>query len=204
MGESEMIGENEVRERIREAARVSGSLEDQAETIVRMARIVADCLRAGGKVLFFGNGGSAADAQHLACELAGRFYRDRASLPALSLTVNTSSLTAIANDYGYEEVFARQLRGLGRRGDVAVGISTSGTSPNVLRALEAARELGLVTLGLTGRDGGRMAGLADVCLRVDSDETPRIQEAHILAGHILCELVERELFGGDPKGEGVG
>lgn len=186
---------DEVEARIRESVRVKESLLGEAKLIARMGRVVADCLKSGGKVLFFGNGGSAADAQHLACELSGRFYLDRPSLPAISLTVNSSSLTAIANDYGYEHVFSRQLEGSAHKGDVAVGISTSGNSPNVLRALERAREMGLATFGFTGRMGGAMKNNVDLCLLVDSDETPRIQEAHILAGHIICELVERELFG---------
>jgi D-sedoheptulose 7-phosphate isomerase len=190
-----MIDKKDVESRIRESVRVKEALLGEAGLICEMSRIVADCLKDGGKVLFFGNGGSAADAQHLACELSGRFYLDRPSLPAVSLAVNTSSLTAIANDYGYDQVFSRQLEGLAHRGDVALGISTSGNSPNVLRALERAKELGLTTFGFAGRTGGALKDRVDLCLLVDSDETPRIQEAHILAGHILCELVERELFG---------
>lgn len=193
-----MIRKSDVEARIDESVRVKTALRKSADLIVTMSRIVAECLEGGGKVLFFGNGGSAADAQHLACELAGRFYLDRPSLPAMALSVNTSSLTAIGNDYGYEHVFARQLEGIAKAGDVAVGISTSGNSPNVLRALEKAREMNLVTVGFTGRGGGRLKDLVDHCLQADSDETPRIQESHILAGHILCELVERELFEG-PK-----
>jgi D-sedoheptulose 7-phosphate isomerase len=191
-----MINKKDVELRIRESVRVKEALLGEADLISEMSRIVAECLKAGGKVLFFGNGGSAADAQHLACELSGRFYLDRPSLPAISLSVNTSSLTAIANDYGYDQVFSRQLEGLAHKGDVAVGISTSGDSANVLRAVEKAKELGLITFGFAGRTGGALKDKADHCLLVDSDETPRIQEAHILAGHILCELVERELFGG--------
>jgi D-sedoheptulose 7-phosphate isomerase len=189
-----MIQREEIIERIRESQRVKQSLEAQAETIAAMAEDWVACLRAGGKVLTFGNGGSAADAQHIACELAGRFYKDRPGLAALALTVNTSTLTAIGNDYGYDHVYARQLEGLARPGDVAVGISTSGRSESVLAALRKARAMGLRTHGMTGRAGGSLPGLADRCLRIDSQETPRIQEAHILAGHIICELVEREIY----------
>jgi len=163
---------------------------EQADMIVAAAGLMTDGLRAGGKVLFCGNGGSAADSQHLAAELTGRYLRDRAPLAAVALTVDSSALTAIANDYSYDEVFARQVRGLGRPGDVLVGISTSGNSRNVVAALEAARAIGLATIGLTGAGGGRMKDLCDVCLCVPSTDTPRIQEMHIAAGHMLCELVE--------------
>jgi D-sedoheptulose 7-phosphate isomerase len=189
-----VIRREEIIERIRESVRVKLSLEAQAETIEAMASAWIASLRAGGKILTFGNGGSAADAQHIACELAGRFYKERPGLAAVALTVNTSSLTAIGNDYGYDHVFARQLEGLARPGDVALGISTSGRSASVLAALRKAKEIGLVTHGMTGRPGGPLAPLVDLCLRVDSEETPRIQEAHILAGHIICELVEREMY----------
>lgn len=189
-----MIKSEEIVERIRESMRVKAALEPQADLLRRIAEQWIDCLRGGGKILFFGNGGSAADAQHLACELAGRFYKDRPGLAALSLTVNTSTLTAVGNDFGYEHLFARQLEGLARSADVAVGISTSGNSQSVLNALRKARSIGLKTTGLTGRSGGPLPALVDLCLRVDSDDTPRIQEAHILAGHIICEMVEREIY----------
>ncbi len=189
-----MIRNEEIVERIRESLRVKKELESQADLLRRMAEQWIECLRGGGKILFFGNGGSAADAQHMACELAGRFYKDRPGLAALSLTVNSSTLTAVGNDFGYEQVFARQLEGLARPGDLAVGISTSGKSESVLAALRKARAMGLKTTGMTGRSGGAMPALADLCLRVDSEETPRIQEGHILAGHILCEMVEREVY----------
>jgi len=142
-----------------------------------------------------GNGGSAADATHLAAELVGRFYVDRGALPALSLSDNASALTCIANDYDFGEVFARQVRAHGREGDVLVAISTSGGSPNVLAAVAAARELGLHVIGLTGEEGGELADAADLCLRAPSADTPRIQEAHMVVGHTLCELVELSLFG---------
>ncbi len=192
-----MITREEIRVRVEESIRVKRTLVEQAELLDRIAELWTGAIRAGHKVIFFGNGGSAADAQHLECELAGRFYQDREPLAALSLTVNSSSLTAIGNDYGYDQVFSRQLAGIGRAGDVAVGISTSGNSANVVRALETARARGLATVGLTGRGGGRMRAWCDHCLAIDSEETPRIQEAHILAGHILCEAVERALFGSD-------
>lgn len=185
-----------IREKIRASIRMKEAMLDQAAVLGELASVWTRSLRANGKILFFGNGGSAADAQHLACELEGRFYLDRPALPALALTVNTSSLTAIGNDYGYEVVFARQVEAIGRRGDVAVGISTSGNSANVVAALRKARELGLVTMGFTGRGGGKMRDHLDHWFPVDSDDTPRIQEGHTLAGHIICELVEREMFDG--------
>jgi D-sedoheptulose 7-phosphate isomerase len=147
-------------------------------------------LRSGRKILLFGNGGSAADAQHLAAELVNRYRRARPALAALALTTDTSILTAIANDASFEEVFSRQIEALGEPGDVAIAISTSGRSPNVVRAVETARRLGLRTIGLLGRDGGLVAPLVDVPLIVPAEETPRIQEVHITLGHILCDLIE--------------
>ncbi len=170
----------------------------ESEEILSLVEVVAqrmvDSLRAGGRVYFCGNGGSAADAQHLAAELTGRYYRDRAPLPAEALHVNTSFLTAVANDYSYEETFARLLRGWGRPGDVLWAMSTSGNSPNILRALDAAKELGMVTVGLTGASGGKMLGRCDYLFRVPSSDTPRIQEAHMLIGHTVCQLIEEALF----------
>ena len=148
----------------------------------------------GGMVFFFGNGGSAADSQHLAAELNGRFQRERRGLPGMALTTNTSSLTAIGNDYGYEVVFSRQLESLGAPGDIALGISTSGNAANVLRAMQVAREMKLVRVGLTGQSGGKLRHEVDYCIRIPSADTARIQEAHILVGHILCEIVEEGLF----------
>jgi D-sedoheptulose 7-phosphate isomerase len=165
------------------------------ETVQSMADAVVAALRGGGKVLLFGNGGSAADAQHLAAELVSRFYKERAGLPALALTVNTSVLTAVANDYAFDRVFERQVEALARKGDIVVGISTSGNSPNVLKAVERAKAMGCQTVGMTGRKGGRLAGTVDICFRAPSDDTPRIQEVHITAGHILCQLVEEAMFG---------
>lgn len=153
-----------------------------------------DTFRQGRKMLFCGNGGSAADAQHLAAELSGRYRYDRDPLPAEALHVNTSFVTAVANDYAYEEVFARMVRAWGQEGDLLVALSTSGNSPNILRSLEAARGKGMRTMGLTGAGGGRMAGLCDLLLEIPSSDTPRIQECHMLVGHILCDITERELF----------
>jgi D-sedoheptulose 7-phosphate isomerase len=162
---------------------------------VAVARVLIDAYRAGNTMFVFGNGGSAADAQHIAAEFLGRFYLERPSLPAHALTVNTSALTAIGNDYSFDEVYARQLRGLGRAGDVAVGISTSGNAANVVRALQSASSLGIKTVALTGSRGGRAREVADYWVGVPSDDTPRIQEAHIAIGHIWSALVEAALFG---------
>ena len=171
-------------------------LEENADALARAVELVGDALAAERKVLLFGNGGSAADAQHIAAEFVGRFARERRALPALALTTDTSALTAIANDYGYEHVFARQVHALGVAGDVALAISTSGRSPNVLRAVEACRERSVRTIGLTGGDGGPLATMVDVSLRVSaSTHSARIQETHILVGHVICELVDRRLFG---------
>jgi D-sedoheptulose 7-phosphate isomerase len=171
------------------ARAVAGSTAEAAAVIVR-------ALRAGNKVLLCGNGGSAADAQHIAAELAGRLRMERRGLPAVALTVNPSVLTAVANDYGYDAVFARQVEALGRPGDVLVGISTSGSSRNVAAALATAHAAGLSTVGLMGKSGGTMKEHCDVAVLVPSSDTQRIQEAHIAVGHAVCELVERELFGG--------
>jgi len=162
------------------------------EAVSAAAAAMSQAIRQGNKILFFGNGGSAADAQHLAAELVGRYLRERPALPAIALTTNTSVLTAIANDYAYEQVFARQIEALGNRGDVAIGITTSGNSSNVLRAMETASTKGLVTIGLTGATGGKLRALVAHCLCVPSTDTPRIQECHILTGHILCEIVESQ------------
>jgi D-sedoheptulose 7-phosphate isomerase len=162
--------------------------------IATVAEQFIDCMRGGGKVLWCGNGGSAADAQHLAAEFVVRFTVGRPALPSLALSVDTSVLTACANDFGYEQVFARQVEALGRKGDVLVGISTSGNSPTILCALEAARNAGIVTVGFTGKGGGKMAELCDTMLRVPSERTQNIQEAHILFGHIVVGLMEETLY----------
>ena len=168
--------------------------DEKAEVLVLCAAEIAERLRAGGKVLTFGNGGSAADSQHFAAELSGRFHRERAALPAMALTTDTSALTAIGNDYGYEHVFSRQVEAHGRKGDVAVGISTSGQSPNVVRALSVARERGLVTVALTGEGGGALRPLADFLIEVPHRDTARVQEVHGMVVHIVCELIEESLF----------
>lgn len=163
-------------------------------TLTAAAAACVEALRRGNKVLFAGNGGSAADAQHLAGELVSRFAYDRPGLPAFALTTDTSVLTAIGNDYGYERLFARQVEAVANAGDVFFGISTSGRSPNVLSALRAARGKGLITIGMTGRGGGEMPELCDYLLRVPSDTTPRIQEGHIAMGHAICQIIEAQLF----------
>src|SRR6266566_2846622 len=167
---------------------------DVVSAIAKVTEVLVEAIRCGNKPLLFGNGGSAADAQHIAAEFVGRFAFNRPALPALALSVNTSCITAIGNDYGFDQVFSRQIEAIGRPGDVAVGITTSGNSPNVLRAVTAARKVGLHTVGLTGRGGGKLKECVDHCICVPSDETPRIQECHILVGHIISELVEHELF----------
>jgi len=161
-----------------------------------VARRILACYRAGGKILVFGNGGSAADAQHFAAELVGRYKRERAALPAIALTTDTSILTAVANDYSYADVFARQVEAHARPGDVVIGISTSGNSENVLRALTVARRIGAMTVVLSGGSGGKLKDLADVSVIAPSSDTPRIQESHITAIHIVCDLVEGEMAGG--------
>jgi len=168
--------------------------EDVLLAIAKTSEILIDALQKGNKALFFGNGGSAADAQHIAAELVGRFAFDRPALPALALSVNTSCVTAIGNDFGFEQVFSRQLEALARPGDVAIGISTSGNSANVIHALTTAKKIGLHTVCLTGRTGGRLRSEVDHCICAPSTEAPRIQECHILIGHIISELVERQIF----------
>jgi len=178
------------------AANLAAMAADDA-LVATMASIATTCvaaLSAGHKILFAGNGGSAADAQHLAGELVSRFAYDRPGLPAFALTTDTSVLTAIGNDYGYERLFARQVEAVGVRGDVLFAISTSGRSPNVLAALQVARDRGLVTVGMTGKTGGQMPGRCDYVLQVPSDATPRIQEGHIAMGHAICELIEAQMF----------
>lgn len=162
--------------------------------IANVSEVIIEALRQGNKTLLFGNGGSAADAQHIAAEFVGRFAFDRPALPALALSVNTSCLTAIGNDYGFENVFSRQLEAIARPGDVAIGITTSGNSPNVLQAMATAKRIGLHRVGMTGASGGKLMHCVEYCVRVPSDVTPRIQECHILVGHIISEIVEHEIF----------
>jgi len=165
------------------------------DLIVTLSLRIVHSLRLGGKVFFFGNGGSAADAQHLAAEFAGRYAKERPALSAVALGVNPSSATSIGNDYGFDNLFARELDALGKQGDVAVGISTSGNSRNVIRALEIAKVKSIYTVALTGASGGLLRNIADCALCIPSEETPRIQECHILVGHIICEMVEEMMFG---------
>ena len=170
---------------------------NDANLQINIERIVTNSIEAfknDKKMLFCGNGGSASDAQHIAAELSGRFYKDRPPLYAEALHVNSSYMTAVANDYGYEETYARIVEASGRKGDVLVGISTSGNSPNVVKAMQNAKEIGMVTVGFTGSKGGKMKEICDIMIQVSSDDTPRIQEVHILVGHIICQLIEEEMF----------
>lgn len=185
-----------VQQRLAETIAVKQQMQqgDFAAQAVEVARVIIGSLRAGGKVIFFGNGGSAQDAGHLAAELMGRFAFDRPGLAAISLPDATAAITAIGNDYSYDEVFARLVLAAGRPGDVVVGLTTSGNSPNVVRALEAAGQAGMTTVTLTGAHGGKVAGIADICIRVPSHDTGRIQEACLHLGHSVCEMVEAALF----------
>ncbi|HIU18021.1 MAG TPA: D-sedoheptulose 7-phosphate isomerase [Candidatus Avidesulfovibrio excrementigallinarum] len=188
---------------LHEHEQVLADMAALAPQVSDVARRLAQCLASGGKVLFCGNGGSAADAQHLAAEFTGRYGYDRRPLAAVALHCDTSALTAIGNDYGFDHIYMRQVQALGRPGDMLVGISTSGNSANVLLAMEAARAAGLTCVALTGQGGGRMAALADVLLAVPASRTPRIQEMHILLGHTLCGMVEQALCE-PPHGESSG
>jgi D-sedoheptulose 7-phosphate isomerase len=187
-----------IRTRLGESARLKEAMRQDADltaTVAAIAEVIVEAYGAGRKVLLCGNGGSAADSQHIAAELVGRFCVNRAPLAAEALTVNTSTVTAIGNDFSFEEVFARQIQALGQPGDVAIGISTSGNAENVKRALDTAKSLGLITVAFTGAGGGKLRDGVDYCLRVPSDDAARIQEGHITVGHIMCELIERALFG---------
>lgn len=166
------------------------------KTIEEVTTLIIQAFKNGNKVLFCGNGGSAADAQHLAAEFSGRFYKDRKPLPSEALHCNTSYLTAVANDYGYDQVYSRVVMGSGRQGDVLIGLSTSGNSVNITKALQVAKEIGMITVGFTGEGGGKMKEYTDYLLDVPSKDTPRIQEAHIMIGHIICQLVEEQYFDG--------
>lgn len=170
-------------------------LKSQLENIEKASKSIIGALKDGKKLLIFGNGGSAADSQHMAAELVGRFRMERKALPAIALTTNTSTLTAIANDYGYDVVFSRQIEALGVKGDVALGISTSGNSKNVIEALKKARSIGLKTIALSGGDGGNMKKESDISIIVASKDTPRVQESHIMIAHIICAIVEDGMFG---------
>ena len=189
--------ERRIRNAIEASIAVKRSLLHNSQILYGLSQLADSLIHAferGNKVLLFGNGGSATDAQHIAAELVGRFAFDRPALPALSLATNLSAVTAIANDHGFRRVFSRQIEAFGHPGDVAIAISTSGNSPNVLHAVSVAKKMRMHTSAFTGRSGGKLKSLVDVCLRVPSDDTPRIQECHILLGHILSEIVEQELF----------
>ena len=189
---------NYIKDQIKQSFETKQALyENEAliDVITDVAKACVDVYKKGKKTLLAGNGGSAADAQHIAAELVGRYGFDRPSIPSLALTTDTSNLTAIGNDYGYDRVFSRQLEGMGVEGDLFIGISTSGNSQNVINAFESAKKKGITTVALVGRDGGRMAQMADYAIVVPSSSTPRIQESHILIGHIICDIIEKELFG---------
>lgn len=168
--------------------------EELIQTVGDVTSLIVTAFKAGNKVLFCGNGGSAADAQHLAAEFSGRFYKDRKSLPSEALHCNTSYMTAVANDYGYDVIYSRMIEGIGKEGDVLIALSTSGNSVNITNALQSASEIGMITVGLTGEGGGKMNGICDHMIKVPSTDTPRIQEAHIMIGHIICQLVEEQYF----------
>ncbi len=187
--------QNFVVAQIKENLKLKEYLLADVPNLIEISHLLTDALKCGNKILLCGNGGSAADAQHIAAELAGRFNYDRDSLPAIALTTNTSSLTAIANDFGYETVFAKQVQGLGRKGDVLIVISAGGDSPNVVLAMEEAKKKQMITVGFVGKTGGKVKELADYLIHVPSQSTPRIQEVHILTGHIVCSIVEELLFG---------
>jgi D-sedoheptulose 7-phosphate isomerase len=191
--------ENIIQKRFKESTEVKNRfLKENLSRLLDVVKLISHCFEAGNKIFFFGNGGSAADAQHLAAEFVNRYIMDRPPLPAIALTTDTSILTSVSNDFSFNEVFAKQLKALGKEGDVAIGISTSGTSPNIIKAFEVAKEMGMKTIALTGNDGGSLVKIAEVSLIVPSASTPRIQEVHILIGHILCELVEHYLFLNNP------
>lgn len=194
-----------IEEEVNESLRVKQAMRQEcAETLAEICTALSERLGRGGKLLLFGNGGSAADAQHIAAEFVGRYQCERAAIPAMALTVNTSTLTAVGNDYGYDQVFARQVAAFGMMGDVAIGISTSGNSPSVLNGIAAARERGMLTVGFTGSAGSQLRGMVDLCLTVPSTATPRIQECHILAGHIVSGYCERWLMEKVAKSAGRG
>lgn len=190
--------QNKIFDIINASIAVKQGLLQDAELLITVEQCIEEIVTAfkgGNKVLFCGNGGSAADAQHLAAEFSGRFYTDRDALPAEALHVNTSYLTAVANDYSYNEIYSRLVKGIGVKGDVLVGLTTSGNSENIIRAFEVAKQKGITTIGFTGATGGKIKPLCDYLINVPSTDTPRIQESHILIGHIICQLVEEKIFG---------
>ena len=184
-----------IQKRFKESAEVKARfLKENLPKLLESIKLVSHAFEAGNKLFFFGNGGSASDAQHIVAEFVNRYIMDRPPLPAIALTTDTSVLTSISNDMAFIDIFSRQIKALGKEGDVAVGISTSGNSANVIKAFEVAKEMGMKTIAFTGNDGGILAKLADIALIVSSSSTPRIQETHILVGHLLCEMVEHQLF----------
>lgn len=186
--------ENDIILILEEDIKLFEDIKNQASYIATIATEIIKAYKNNKKVVLFGNGGSAADAQHISTEFVGKFYKDRESLPALALTTNTSSITATANDFGYDKIFERQVSSLVNKGDIVIGISTSGNSPNVIKGLEKAKEKQAITIGFTGQKENRIEQITDYCLKVPSTDTPRIQEGHITIGHIICYLVEKELF----------
>jgi len=187
-----------IKEQIKKSYETKQVIYDNDELLNKIEEVAQKCVdlyRTDKKTILAGNGGSAADAQHIAAELVGRYGFDRPSIPSLALTTDTSNLTAIGNDYGYDQVFSRQLEGMGQAGDIFIGISTSGNSINIIKAFESAKKKNIMTVALTGRDGGEMAKIADIALVIPSNDTPRIQESHILIGHIICDIIEKEIFG---------
>jgi len=183
---------NVIKNQINEHIRVSNSLHSLTEEIIKSAQLCINSLKSGGKILLFGNGGSAADAQHIAAELVGRYKVERKGLPAIALTTDTSVITSIGNDFGYDHIFDRQIDALAKKGDIAIGISTSGKSGNVISALKLASKLNCITIGFSGQDGGAMNQACNINLVVPSEDTPRIQEIHIVIGHIICHLIDQE------------
>ena len=187
-----------IKDQIKKSYETKHAIYENEDLLNKIEEVVQKCVdlyRTDKKTILAGNGGSAADAQHIAAELVGRYGFDRPSIPSLALTTDTSNLTAIGNDYGYDQVFSRQLEGMGQEGDIFIGISTSGNSMNIIKAFASAKKKNITTVALTGRDGGEMAKIADIALIVPSDSTPRIQESHILIGHIICDIIEKEIFG---------
>ncbi len=188
--------EERVRAAFSESAEVKKAfIEKNLAAIIDVSKRLVKAFERGDKLMIFGNGGSAADAQHLAAEFVNRFQIERPPLPAIALTTDTSIITSIGNDYDYADIFAKQIKALGKKGDIALGISTSGNSMNVVKGFEAAAALGITTIGLTGKDGGKIVGTVDILLNVESESTPRIQETHITVGHVICDLIDRQLFG---------
>ena len=191
-----------IKEQIRKSYETKQNIYEDNDLLDKITDVAKRCVelyKTDKKTILAGNGGSAADAQHIAAELVGRYGFDRPSIPSLALTTDTSNLTAIGNDYGYDKVFSRQLEGMGQSGDIFIGISTSGNSQNLINAFEVAKKKGILSIALVGKDGGKMAKMADIALVVPSDSTPRIQESHILIGHIICDIIEKEIFGDGVK-----